>query len=318
MPSSAKESVTRSAARLLVVDGHGYAYRAFFAIRRLTSPSGEPVSAIYGFIRMLAKAVEAVHPTHVLVVWDGGLDLGRLALLPGYKGQRPEMPSDLETQLDGIVAYVRAAGYSTWMRDGVEADDCIAAAAELGTKNGATVWIATSDKDFMQLVSDDVFLLGPGSEAAGFIGGAEVKSKTGVNSTQVVDWLSMIGDSVDNIPGVTGVGPKTASNLLQQYGSIEEIYRCLPQVEPLRIRRALESSLEDVRRNQRLIRLNPDVACGLSFDAFRVGQGNRDELCRLYSVWGFKTLLRELEDARLSCGDLFELPSGVRGVPAGS
>ena len=115
--------------RLLIVDGHAYAYRAFFAIRELRSPAGQPTNAIYGFVKMLAKMRESVQPTHLVVVWDGGLSAARMADLPEYKAQRPEMPDDLRPQLDGIVGYLQAAGVASFRRDGVEADDYIACLA---------------------------------------------------------------------------------------------------------------------------------------------------------------------------------------------
>ncbi len=122
--------------RLLIVDGHAYAYRAFYAIRELRSPSGQPTNAIYGFVKMLAKMRAAIKPTHLIVVWDGGLSAARVAELPEYKAQRPEMPDDLGPQLDGIVGYLKAAGIASFRRDGVEADDYIACLARQATGGG--------------------------------------------------------------------------------------------------------------------------------------------------------------------------------------
>ena len=139
--------------RLLIVDGHAYAYRAFHAIRDLRGPEGRPTNAIYGFIKMLEKMRGALEPAYVVVVWDGGLSAERLAAHPDYKQQRPEMPADLRLQLDEIAGYLAAAGMASYCGEGVEADDYIACLARRAAAAGWSVVIASSDKDFMQLVS---------------------------------------------------------------------------------------------------------------------------------------------------------------------
>lgn len=289
----------------MIVDGHAHAYRAFFAIRELAAPSGAPVNAIYGFARTVNRLAQAIEPTHVFVAWDGGLARERMALWKDYKAGRPSMPEALEAQLDGMGEYLKASGYMSWMRDGVEADDAIARAALAGAAAGARVWIASSDKDFMQLVSDEVRLLIPGMTSGETLGPDGVKAKTGVNPTQIVDWLSMTGDKVDNIPGAPGIGPKTAAQLLQQHNSVEQIYQRLALVEPERIRKALAGAGETVRRNQSLIRLTPEAAGELSFEEFRTRPVDADALRALYSKWGFRSLLREAGGRDGECGDLF-------------
>src|SRR5258706_6239652 len=219
-----------STARFLIVDGHSYAYRAFYAIRQLSSPRGAPTNAIYGFIKMLAKMRGAHQPTHWAVVWDGGLAAERVTSLPEYKAQRPPMPDDLEEQIEQIQSYLDAASIPSICHDGVEADDLIATLTRQAVADGAWVIIASSDKDFMQLVSPRVGLLNPNDKSEAIWTGEHVSAKTGVAPEQIVDWLSLIGDSVDNIPGVSGVGPKTAAELINQHGSTPEIYRNLPAV----------------------------------------------------------------------------------------
>ena len=176
--------------RVLIVDGHAYAYRAFYAIRELRSPSGGPTNAVYGFVKMLAKMRAAVRPTHLIVVWDGGLSAERLAALPEYKAHRPEMPDDLKPQLGEMVSYLKAAGTASFCRDGVEADDYIACLARRAAEAGMAAVIASSDKDFMQLVSARVGLWNPGDKAAGVWRREQVVAKTGVEPEQVVDWLA--------------------------------------------------------------------------------------------------------------------------------
>lgn len=300
------------AERLLIIDGHSYAYRAFFAIRQLSSPTGYATNAIYGFIRMLGKVRERVKPTRVMVIWDGGLAQERMALLPEYKAQRAEMPSDLEAQLDHIISYLKAAGICSYLKQQCEADDCIAAITRQASHAGWEVVIASSDKDFMQLVSPRVQMLNPHDRSDALWGRAEVEAKTGVGPEQIVDWLSLTGDSVDNIPGVPGIGPKTATDLLRQFGSIDELYRRLDEVRSERIRASLAAAAESVRRNRSLVRLNCDVPCEMTLAETCVKPWDEDALRRLYASWGFKTLLRELEESLARKEDFFDEKASAR------
>ena len=305
--------------RLLIVDGHAYAYRAFHAIRELRAPSGEPTNAIFGFIKMLTKMRAALSPSHLIVVWVGGLSAERTAALPEYKAQRPEMPVDLGKQIDQIVVYLEAVGLTSFCRDGVEADDYIACVARRAARAGMDVVIASSDKDFMQLVSQksevssqmsDVRL--PTSDlrlpASGRIGlfnpndksetvwtAEQVRAKTGVNPAQIVDWLALIGDSVDNIPGVPGVGPKTATDLLNQFGSVTELFYSLNEVKSERLRAALQSSAAAVKRNVALVRLQDDLPCEFAADDLASKAANSGALGELFRRWGFRSMLAELE-----------------------
>jgi DNA polymerase-1 len=281
--------------RILIVDGHAYAYRAFYAIRSLSSPTGRPTNAIYGFIKMLAKMRATVKPTHLIVVWDGGLSAERQAALPEYKAQRPEMPADLGSQLDEIERYLTAAKVASFCRSGVEADDYIACVTRAAARLGWEVVIASSDKDFMQLVAPGTGLLNPNDKSETIWTAAQVRAKTGVEPEQIVDWLSLLGDSVDNIPGVTGVGPKTATELLRQFGSVTELYQRLGEVKSARIRAALESAEADVRRNQKLVRLQDELDCEFSPAALAEQPVNAGRLMELFGAWGFRSLRAELE-----------------------
>ncbi len=281
--------------RLLLVDGHAYAYRGFHAIRQLNGPDGSPTNAIFGFIKMLAKLRVVLTPTHLVVIWDGGLSAERVAAHPEYKAQRPPMPEGLARQLDGIVEYLRAAGIASWCRDGVEADDWIAAAARRAADAGAGVVIASSDKDFMQLVIPNIGLLNPSDKTDRVWTAAEVVVKTGVRPEQIVDWLSLIGDSVDNIPGVPGIGPKTAAELLRRFGSAEALYQRLDEIASERVRQSLAGAHAVVRRNQELIRLRDDA--GMPFRLADAVPGTEDtgRLIALFQNWGFRSLRQELE-----------------------
>lgn len=288
--------------RLLIVDGHAYAYRAFHAIRELSSPTGAPTNAIYGFIKMLAKLQMQIEPSHAVVVWDGGLSSERTAEHPDYKAQRPPMPESLGEQIGQIGGYLSAAGLATCCRDGVEADDWIASLALHGAERMPVV-IASSDKDFMQLVSPRIGLVNPNDKSEKVWAAADVFAKAGVLPEQVVDWLALVGDAVDNIPGVPGVGPKTATDLLSRFGSVEGIYSRIQEVTSSRLKQNLHESKEAVIRNQRLIRLKPD-GLAAELDALELKPVDVGRLRMLYAQWGFKTMLAQLETLSLTQGAL--------------
>ena len=283
--------------RLLIIDGHAYAYRAFHAIRGLRSPSGQPTNAIYGFVKMLAKMRAAIEPTHLIVVWDGGLSAERIAVLPEYKAQRPAMPDDLKPQLDEMAGYLKAAGIASFCREGVEADDYIACLARRASDAGMAVVIASSDKDFMQLVSARVGLLNPNDKSGTVWTDGQVRAKAGVEPSQIVDWLSLTGDSVDNIPGVPGVGPKTAAELLKQFGSVAALYERLDEVKSEKLRAALRGAADVVRRNRELVRLRDDLACEFLPDALAEKPADAGRLRELYQRWGFKGMLAALDES---------------------
>ena len=280
--------------RLLIVDGHAYAYRAFHAIRELRSPSGRPTNAVFGFVKMLEKMRTAVEPTHMMVVWDGGLSTERLAALPDYKAHRPEMPADLRIQLDEMGKFLAASGVSAYCEEGVEADDYIASLTRRAQATGWKVVIASADKDFMQLVSEQVGLLNPNDKTGMIWGREQVVAKTGVEPEQVADWLALMGDAVDNISGVPGVGPKTAAELLRQFGSVRELLARVDEVKSERLRTVLRQSVTVLQRNQQLVQLS-EVACGFLPEQMVVRPVDREMLRGLFGGWGFKGMLAALD-----------------------
>jgi DNA polymerase I len=279
--------------RLLIIDGHAYAYRAFHAIRSLHSPTGRPTNAIYGFVKMLEKMQAAIKPTHLMVVWDGGLSVERVAAHPAYKAQRPEMPEDLRPQLDEIRSYLLAAGLLDFCGEGIEADDYIACLARRGAESGWQVIIASSDKDFMQLVSDHVGLWNPNDKTGVIWRREQVCAKAGVEPEQVAEWLALMGDAVDNIPGVPGIGPKTAAGLLKEFGSVEALLARLSEVKSERIQAALRGSVDVVKKNLELVRLR-EVSCEFVPEKMMPQLADIEKLRGLFRLWGFKGMLQEL------------------------
>ena len=283
--------------RLLIIDGHAYAYRAFHAIRELRGPDGRPTNAIFGFVKMLEKMRLGLAPDGIVVVWDGGLSAGRMTLLPAYKAQRPEMPDDLRPQLDGIQDFLAAAGIASYCGEQIEADDYIGCLARQAASAGWKVVIASSDKDFMQLVSAEIGLLNPNDKTGTIWTREQVLAKAGVEPTQVADWLALMGDAVDNIPGVPGVGPKTAALLLQQFGSVTTLLERFDEVKSEKLRASLRQSVDIIRRNLQLVRLS-EVPC-----EFVAAQGagktaDNERLRSLYAQWGFQGMLAALGDGR--------------------
>jgi len=244
--------------KLLLVDGMAVLYRGFFAIRNLSTSEGIPTNGLFGFVRMLDQLASVCNPSHWLVVFDGGLPAERLALLPDYKAQRSPMPDDMRRQLPLLNEYLELASVPSVRLDGFEADDVIATIASSSSAPGAEVVIATSDKDLFQLVDERVSLVSPSGKNE-LMGRSEVHEKTGVWPEQIVHWLALAGDSSDNIPGIRGIGPKTAAKLLNEFKSIEGIWLHVDDIENERLRGLLRDGRETVERNMRIVRLRRDI-----------------------------------------------------------
>jgi DNA polymerase-1 len=223
------------------------------------------------------------------------------------------MPGDLERQLPEIESYLEASNIPSFINEGIEADDWIASQACCAERVGVDVVIASADKDFLQLVSPRVGLLNPNDKSEAVWKAEQVRAKTGLDPEQVVDWLSLIGDTVDNIQGVSGVGPKTATDLLKQFGNIDNVYARLGEVKSDRIRANLQAAEANVRRNQKLIRLHTDLPCDFDLKALSVRASDPERLRPLYERWGFKTLLAHLDPPH-SGGRSTERSSGKNGL----
>ena len=211
--------MTSSKPTLCLIDGSSYFYRAFFAIRPLTTSKGIHVNAIYGFTTMLLKVLKEIEPDYAAIIFDSAKKTFRNELYSDYKANRTEMPQDLVEQIPYIKQVVEALNIFQLEKEGYEADDIIGTICEKFKKEKIDIMIITADKDLMQLVDDQVMLYDTMRDRKIRI--PEVKEKFGVSPSQVVDVLGLSGDSSDNVPGVPGIGPKTASELIQQFGSLE-------------------------------------------------------------------------------------------------
>jgi DNA polymerase I len=291
---------------VLLYDAYALIYRAFFAIRILTGPGGAPVNAIYGLTKMLKKMAAQHAPSHHAAVFDLGAPQKRLTLLATYKAQRPPTPPALEEQLPAIREILQALRIPIVEIDGDEADDIIATLAVRAANTGRNVLIASSDKDFMQIVGPRIRLLRPDGKETIIVNPDGVKARFGVNPEQMVDLLSLLGDSVDNIPGAPGIGEKTAAQLLQTYGTLDNLLARVSEIVKPPVRETLIASAERLRVNQQLIALQTDVPLTFDLETLKVHPPDTEALAGLYRRFGFKSLLAELtEPAALGERDLF-------------
>ena len=279
---------------LLLMDGTGLAYRAFFAIRTLATRAGRPTNAVYGFIRMVRQLEAAWQPTHWAVVFDGGTPAARLNLLPAYKAQRAAMPDALRSQFAPIEAFLQGARVPAIRLAAEEADDAMASLAARAREGHAEVLLATSDKDMFQLVSEHIAIVPP-TASGEKMGPEQIRARTGVPPDRIVEWLALTGDAVDNIPGVPGVGPKTAAKLLDHYGSLAGLWAQLDQLPSGKTRQALAEHRLAVERNLALIQLRTDLIERLDWDALRRQPADVAALRLTFAELEFHALVRELD-----------------------
>jgi 5'-3' exonuclease len=307
--------------KLLLVDGHYYLYRSFFAIRGLTNSAGQPTNAIYAFTKALRKMLADLRPTHGVVLWDAGLPPDRVALQPEYKSQRPPMPDDLQAQEQSVMDLCPMLGLPSLSVPGVEADDLIASYARLATNtiDPCEVFIATSDKDILQVVTERVRIystakndLAHEPEGSGFalLGPAEVAAKWGVPPEGIVEVLSLTGDAVDNISGVPGVGEKTAARLIQQFGSVAALLAGLEQVENAKLREKLAAYREQILSNYEMVRLRRDETLPQPLESLALAP-QPAALLEFLRACEFRSLVRELE-TELAPEPIFTTPLTTR------
>jgi len=255
-------------AKWLLIDGFNLVYRCFHAIPELTRADGFPTNALHGWVKSLWKFEDQEKPDATLVFFDLGGAQDRLALHPEYKAQREEMPVPLEQQLPYVKSLTRAMGLVGIEIHGVESDDLLASQAHALAAAGHEVLIVSADKDFAQIVGDRVKILLPpptGNPKVGWrqLDAAGVVEKFGVSPAQIADYLALVGDTSDNIPGIDGVGPKTATKWLQQFGSLEGVIAHSAELKPDRFQEAVKTHADRLRLNRKLTTLNlalPTVA----------------------------------------------------------
>ncbi|WP_437983124.1 DNA polymerase I [Sorangium sp. So ce117] len=276
---------------LYLVDLSGYVFRAYHAISPLSSPSGEPTHATYGTVAMLTKLVEERKPAYLGVAMDSPGKTFRDELDPRYKAHRPPPPPDLGVQMSRCREIVEAYRIPIFIQEGLEADDLVAVAVARAKERGLRVVIASSDKDLMQLVDGEQVMLWDAMRDKVY-GHPEVVAKFGVPPEQVRDLLALVGDTSDNVPGVPGVGLKTAAELLAQFGSLSAIYERIGEVKKPRIRESLQQNEADARLSQKLVTLDGSAPVSLDLETLRYGGADTGRLRELFTELGFSRFLK--------------------------
>ncbi len=276
---------------LILVDGSNYLFRAFHALPPLTGPEGEPTGAIHGVLNMVRKLFDSYRPGCCAVVFDAPGKTFRDTIYADYKATRPEMPDDLRLQIQPLYEIIRAQGLPLLVIPDVEADDVIGTLTCQAVEAGMDVIISTGDKDLAQLVGEHVTLLDTMHDVVTDV--ARVQQKFGVSPQQIVDYLALVGDSVDNIPGVDKVGPKTASKWLTEYGSLEGLIAHVGEIQG-KVGDNLRAHLEQLPVNRELATIRCDLELALGPNQLSPGEPDRKRLRELYTRHGLNTLLRKL------------------------
>ncbi|MFQ5937289.1 MAG: 5'-3' exonuclease H3TH domain-containing protein, partial [Acidiferrobacterales bacterium] len=280
---------------LILVDGSSYLYRAFHAMPQLANSHGEPTGAVYGMTNMLRRLLAQYDPAYIAVVFDAKGETFREQMFADYKANRPPMPDELAIQIGSVHSIVRAMGLPLLIVEGVEADDVIATLAARASAAGMNVLISTGDKDMTQLVGDRVTLINTMTDTR--YDKQAVAEKFGVPPERIVDYLALIGDSVDNIPGVPKVGPKTAVRWLKRYGSLEGVITHAGEIEG-KVGENLRATLEQLPLSRALATVKRDVPLEQEAGDLKRASPDETKLRELYTRLEFQSLLAELPPAR--------------------
>lgn len=274
-----------------LVDGSAYIYRAYHAVAPLNNAEGMPTHAVFGFLNILKRLIKEKEPRYLAVAFDMRGPVFRHDIYPEYKANRPPMPDDLAVQIPYIKELVAAMNIPCFEETGVEADDIIASAARLLSEQGHKVIIVSGDKDLLQLVGEQVVMWDPMKKKT--MDAAAVTEKYHVSPQQLLDCYALMGDSSDNVPGVPGVGPKTAEKLINEHGSLEQVYDALEGMKKSRLKERLGENREAAFLSRDLIRLKYDVKVPDELNAYRPGEPDEDRLRDLYLRLGFNSMVKE-------------------------
>lgn len=299
---------------LVLIDGHALVYRAYHAFPPLTTSDGELVNAVYGFSRILLKVIKDLHPKYIAVAFDMGKPTFRHTAFAGYKAQRKETPTDLISQLGRVREVVESLNIPIFGIEGYEADDVIGTIAkEICDK--VKVVIVTGDKDAFQLVDDNnitVYMPARQNEDAKEYGEEEVREKMGIPPSGIIDYKALSGDPSDNIPGIQGVGPKTATSLLHAFGSLSGIYEALQKPEKLtaeqkvllkeRLVQKLADGHESALMSQKLATIDTHTPLTFNLEACTVISYDKQKVAAFFEKLGFKSLVNLLPEDQFEQG----------------
>lgn len=274
----------------LLIDGSAIVHRAYHAMPFFSKKDGTPTGAVYGFFSMLLKVMHQLEPKRIAIAFDRPKPTFRKQLYVGYQAQRPKMESELSSQYQKIIEILQDARIPTYAVDGYEADDVIGTLSTLANEKGEETYIVTGDRDMLQLVDDDTKVLMPikGISEVSIMDTVKVREKYGINPPQIVEMKALMGDASDNYPGVAGVGPKTAANLINEYQTIENIYTHIDEIalKNPKLGQKLLDGHDNCRISHQLAKIVTDVPFVFDFDASKVENIQIDE---------FKTALEKEE-----------------------
>lgn len=303
-----------SPSTIYIIDGNAYIYRAFHAIAPLSNKEGLPTNAIFGFNNILLRVLREKQPTHVAIAFDAKGPTFRHDQYREYKANRPPMPEELVVQLPYLKELVKAHNILTLERPGVEADDTLASITRAMTDQGHRVVIVSGDKDLLQLVSAQVTFWDPMNDR--LMDPVAVEKKYSVTPDKLLDLFALIGDKSDNVPGVPGIGPKTAAQLIEQFGSIEALYADLGAISRPKLRENLTTNHEEAFLSKSLIQLKSDVDVPKDLTEYAVKEADNAKLAELYAILNFSRLLKETQQAETAATDNFQLITTLEELTA--
>jgi DNA polymerase-1 len=304
-----------AARTLFLIDGSNQMYRAYHAIRGLTGPTGKSTNAVYGFVTMLRKLLADHRPEYIAASFDLPTETFRARLAADYKANRAAMPDDLREQIPWVHEACEAMGVPIFTAEGFEADDVIGTLAKQAAAAGFDVAIVTGDKDFFQLVGDGIRVYNPRDEGTWY-DAAGVREKFGVAPAQVVDVLALMGDTIDNVKGVPGIGEKGARDLIASYGSLDSLLARADEVPQKKYREGLKTHADEARQSRELVTIHTDVGVEFDPDRFHFRGATRERCYALFSELGFRTLVTEFAPTAETVARDYEVVSSLDALDA--
>jgi len=281
---------------IYIIDASGFLYRAYYAIRNMTNAEGESTNALFGFVRSVQKLIHDFNPDHIVAVFDGPNNWqSRLEIDPNYKANRREAPPDLSHQMAWAREVCPLMGIPFLDVPNVEADDTMASVAVWAADQGAQAYICSSDKDLCQFVNQNISMLHPHKDNA-ILGPADVEKSFGVKPTQIRDYLAIVGDASDNVPGIPGLGPKSASSMLKEYGTLEEILNHAEDFSGKK-RESILANTEQAKTSYKLVGIDTEIEFPHTFDFFKLKAPEVTDLKAFYQHKGYRNLIKDIDQS---------------------
>ena len=279
--------------KLFLIDGHSFCYRAFYAVPFLTNSKGEPTNAIYGFAAILRKIVQEYRPHAMAVCFDRKEATFRHKSYEQYKAHRKPMPEDLQNQIEPIKEFCKVSNYLVFEKAGYEADDLIGTIAKKGEEKGYEVFMVTGDKDALQLVNQNIKALNPHKEGLIYDTEKTKERFSGLGPEKIIDVMALMGDASDNIPGVPGIGEKTAVKLIQNFNSVEELFKNIDKIKSEKQKKLLEDNKEKALLSKELAKIDTSVPVEIDWEKLKMGHPKKDKFIDFCKRYELRTLLKE-------------------------